>query len=94
MQTLVIYDIADDDIRLKVSDLCRRFGLTRIQRSAFLGYLTSASRKELISALKRALGESDGNIQVFVICRADLALRVDIGKPYREYSTEAGELFV
>lgn len=94
MQTLVIYDISDDEIRLKVSALCKRFGLTRIQKSAFMGRLTSAYRKELISALKRTIGESNGNIQVFVICRADLSLRTIIGKPYHEYGSEAGELFV
>jgi hypothetical protein len=43
-------------------------------------------RKELIAALRRILGDADGNIQVFVICRADLALREIIGKPFEEYA--------
>lgn len=88
LQTLVIYDISDDDVRLKVSDACKRFGLTRIQRSTFMGYLTSMQRKELIAVLRRILGDNDGNIQVFVLCRADLALREVLGKPFEAYVKE------
>lgn len=94
MYTLVIYDIPDDGIRVRVSDLCKRFGLARIQKSAFLGDLSSSVRKELVTALRRALKEQDGNIQVFVICRTDLSLRTVIGKSYHEYASEAGDLFV
>lgn len=94
MQTLVIYDISDDDIRLRVSNLCKRFGLARIQKSAFMGWMTSSLRKELRTALKRTLGEADGNIQIFVICRADLALREVIGKPYEAYAKGAEDILV
>ncbi|MEM2342364.1 MAG: CRISPR-associated endonuclease Cas2 [Candidatus Bathyarchaeia archaeon] len=88
MQTLVVYDIGDDEVRLRVSEACKRFGLARIQRSTFLGYLSSMRRKELAAALRRILGDADGNIQIFVICRADLALREVIGKPFEEYARE------
>lgn len=84
MKTLVIYDISDDEIRLKVSEVCKNFGLSRIQKSAFIGYLNSLRRKELSIALKKALGENEGNIQIFVICNADLALREIIGKEFKE----------
>lgn len=88
MQTLVVYDISDDEIRLRIGDTCKKFGLARIQRSTFLGYLTSMQRKELIAALRNVLKDADGNIQVFVICRADIALREIIGKPYEDYAKE------
>lgn len=88
MKTLVVYDISDDDIRLKVSERCKDFGLTRIQKSAFMGVLNSARRKDLASVLKRILGESEGNIQIFVICEPDLTLRTVIGKPFKESPTE------
>lgn len=94
MYTLVIYDITEDDVRVKVSDVCKRFGLSRIQKSAFMGWLTSSSRKELTVALKRVFNHASGNIQIFVICRADLSLKTVIGKPYEEYSQEAGEVLV
>lgn len=88
VQTLVVYDISDDEIRFKVSETCKRFGLARIQRSTFLGYLSSTRRKELAAALRRILGDAEGNIQIFVICRADLALREVLGKPFEEYAKE------
>ena len=41
LRTLVIYDIEDDRIRLKISETCLDYGLVRIQFSAFLGTLES-----------------------------------------------------
>ncbi len=87
MKTLVIYDIADDRVRYLVADVCKNFGLSRIQKSAFLGLLPSGRRKDLIELLAKKLGDSEGNIQIFVICDADLALREVIG---REYVVEEG----
>ena len=84
--TLVIYDISDDAVRKRVSDTCKRYGLSRIQRSAFLGELTSARRKELIARLRRNL-KGEGNIQVFVICKPDFSLREIIGE-FRELEHE------
>ncbi len=78
MITLVIYDISDDRVRLKVANVCKRFGLNRIQKSAFLGEISSSRRKELIRKLKKVL-KGSGNIQVFVICKPDFSLREIIG---------------
>jgi hypothetical protein len=36
----------------------------------------------------KILDDMDVSIQVFVICRADLALREVIGKPFEEYAKE------
>lgn len=80
MKTLVIYDITDDNLRNAVSEVCKNFGLSRIQKSAFLGDLASSARKELKAKLERTLGEAEGNIQIFVLCNACIALREIIGK--------------
>ena len=84
MKTLVIYDISDDNLRNAVSEVCKNFGLLRIQKSAFMGNLTSSRRKELRDKLKEVLGDANGNIQLFVICQADMALREIIGKEISE----------
>ena len=84
MKTLVIYDISDDGIRQEVSEVCKNFGLNRIQKSAFLGFLSQTRRKELSTVLRKILGNNNGNIQIFVICNADLNLREVIGKEYFE----------
>ena len=80
MMTLVIYDISENRTRNKVATACRRFGLSRIQKSAFLGDMSSARRRELVEVLKRLLRGEQGNIQIFVICRPDMALRTVIGE--------------
>jgi CRISPR-associated protein Cas2 len=84
LKTLVIYDISDDNLRNAVSEVCKNFGLLRIQKSAFIGNLTSSRRKELRDKLKEVLGDANGNIQLFVICQADMALREIIGKEISE----------
>ena len=93
METLVIYDISDDSIRGEVAQICKRFGLSRIQKSAFMGRTTSFERKEMEALFRRVLGDENGNIQIFVICRADLALRRVIGKDYREYARDEDLIF-
>lgn len=79
----MIYDISDDRLRLKVGQACKSFGLSRIQRSAFLGAIPSGARKELAARLEAlAKEEETANIQIFVICDPDMALRIELGKPY------------
>ncbi|MCS7365010.1 MAG: CRISPR-associated endonuclease Cas2 [archaeon GB-1867-035] len=80
MHTLVIYDITDDKIRDRIATACKEAGLTRIQKSAFLGKLNSQQRKNLKNRLKRILGKNKGNIQIFIICDADIKLREIIGE--------------
>jgi len=86
MMTLVIYDISDDAVRKRISDTCKRFGLSRIQKSAFIGEITSSRRKELVAKLRR-LFKGEGNIQVFVICNPDFSLREIIGE-FNEHEDE------
>lgn len=80
MHTLVIYDITDNKIRERIAIACKEAGLTRIQKSAFLGRLNSQQRKNLKNKLKRILGKNKGNIQIFLICNADMKLREIIGE--------------
>jgi len=78
MITLVIYDISDNAERYRIAKICKRFGMRRIQKSAFLGDLPPPKRKRLEARLRKSL-KGRGNIQIFVICRADFSLRVVIG---------------
>jgi CRISPR-associated protein Cas2 len=81
MYTLVIYDITDDALRLRIAEACKEFGLVRIQKSAFLGKIDSQRRKSLRIRLKEILGNNSGNIQIFLICEADMRFREIIGEP-------------
>ena len=92
MNTLVIYDISDDEIREKVAQICMDYGLVRIQKSAFLGRINSQRRKSLIKALERKIKPDTDNIQVFIICDADIRFRIIIGES--SYEEKKDTLFL
>ncbi|RLG08303.1 MAG: CRISPR-associated endonuclease Cas2 [Thaumarchaeota archaeon] len=52
METLVIYDVTEDAVRNEVARICESFGLMRIQKSTFIGYLPSSRRKELMAIFR------------------------------------------
>ena len=72
MKVLVVYDIANDSLRSKVAEILKDFGLRRIQKSAFIGYLTSEERKDLEKVLSRKSLEESDRIDIFPICDRDL----------------------
>ncbi len=72
MKVLVVYDITNDNLRNKVADILKDFGLFRIQKSAFIGYLTSEERKDLEKILSRKSLEGNDRIDIFPICDRDL----------------------
>lgn len=74
MMALLIYDIADDRRRAKAADVCKDFGLARIQYSAFYGEISHARQGELFQKLRRALRESDHRIHLFPLCEKDRRL--------------------
>jgi len=82
MFVLAIYDIKDDNIRTKISETCKDYGLGRIQYSAFLGELNLGRRDQLLCKLRTTLGGNAGNIQLIPLCDKDLRLRkiVDVPK--------------
>ncbi len=81
MHTLVIYDIPDDRLRTRVSDTCRKYGLSMIQKSAYMGRIHSGTRKELLASLRRTMRGKEGNIQVFVLEDQQARGKVVIGDP-------------
>ena len=74
MMALLIYDIADDRRRAKAADVCKDFGLARIQYSAFLGDLSRARQGELMQKLRRAMRDADHRIHLFPLCEKDMRL--------------------
>ncbi len=92
MNTLVIYDITDDNIRAKVAEECLSHGLIRIQKSAFLGVINNQVRKSLIRRLAKILGDHRGNIQIFIICDKDMRFRKIISS--EDYTPEGDIIFL
>src|ERR1700730_9272232 len=73
--TLVIYDCESDRVRLRVSETCLDYGLTRIQFSAFMGKLSRSMREELFLKLCAHLDGSPARLLMQPICDADEAAR-------------------
>ena len=69
---MVIYDIESDRIRLRISETCLDYGLTRIQYSAFMGMLNKNKREELFLKLCAVLGAEAGKILLQPICQKDV----------------------
>jgi len=70
---VLIYDIEEDKLRKRASDICLDYGLERIQFSAFFGKLNRNRRQELALKLKNEMGDESARIRMIPICESDLA---------------------
>ncbi len=91
MRYLVIYDITDDNLRNRVSELLKDYGLQRIQYSAFIGQLRRDKLKSLIVDLKKLIGEAVENVQLYPLCDTCFRGRSEVGKPKRYQLAEGKE---
>lgn len=71
MRCLLIYDIPDDRIRMKIADACLDYGLDRIQFSAFSGDISRNHQEELFQKVTDLLGKQAGNVQLIPVCGKD-----------------------
>lgn len=78
MYLLVIYDISSDKKRNAIAEICKDYGLERVQWSAFCGQLGRNRREEMRLKMSEVLGESKGNIRMYVICKKDLRMMKEI----------------
>lgn len=67
----VFYDIEVDKIRNKIADICKDYGLERIQFSGFSGKLSKNKRDELFLKLTYAVQEGSGKILILPLCEKD-----------------------
>ncbi len=81
MKVLIIYDITDDKLRQKVADTLTAYGLTRVQKSAFLGTLRKETLKDLKAKLKRLIKQQRANIQFYPLCPQCYHRKEEIGTP-------------
>ena len=72
VSVVLIYDIENDRLRTRASEICLNYGLARIQFSAFFGKLNRNRRQELALHLQRELGDESGRIRIIPVCEQDL----------------------
>lgn len=75
---LLVYDIAHDGTRTRISETCRDYGLERIQFSAFLGDLSRNHQIELFRKVRVQLGKRTGKVQLFPLCEKDIRQRLEV----------------
>ncbi len=69
---MLIYDIEDDRLRTRASEICLNYGLQRIQFSAFFGKLNRNRRQELALRLQSEIGGESARIRIIPVCADDL----------------------
>ena len=69
---LLIYDIEDDRLRTRISEICLDYGLDRIQFSAFFGKLNRNRRQELALRIQKEVGEEAARVRIIPVCEADV----------------------
>jgi len=67
VSVLVLYDVENDRIRTRVSEICLNYGLERIQYSAFLGKINRNHRQELTLRMQHEIGDEMARIRVIPI---------------------------
>ncbi|MGC9113402.1 CRISPR-associated endonuclease Cas2 [Acidilobus sp.] len=91
---LVIYDVSDNSRRLRLSKELERMGLSRVQRSAFVGPGGSALFKELSSRVVATVNRSDDVVHMVRVSEAEWASAVVIGRPVTGPEVKGYEILV
>lgn len=65
MLVWVIYDIAENAVRKKVSDRCKDYGLYRVQKSVFLGDLNTNQRDSLAIECEEIIDLNIDSVYIF-----------------------------
>jgi CRISPR-associated protein Cas2 len=80
---LLIYDITSDPLRTEVAEVCKDFGLRRVQYSCFAGHLSSNKldmlKLDMLALLRRLDATSTDSIIVLPACGSCTAQRWTAG---------------
>lgn len=67
----ILYDISDDKARSKIAKQCKRYGLERVQKSAFLGKLKMNRFDELAAQCEELIDNETDKVYLFPFCQDD-----------------------
>ncbi len=79
VRLLVVYDVSDNGKRSRLAKELKRFGLSRIQRSAFAGEVDQQRFKDLCRACSTLVDEDTDVVHVIQLGLRDWERRVVIG---------------
>ena len=77
---LVVYDVSDNGKRTRLANELKRFGLHRIQKSAFQGEVDSQRLKDLVRVVERVVDVKTDIVHIVPLGLRDWESRIVIGK--------------
>lgn len=73
-----------------MADLCKDYGLRRVQFSTFFGDLSRNRQEELILKVRRLVDPEEAYVLLLPVCERDLALVLEAGTPQATIHKGAG----
>ncbi len=67
----IIYDISDDRVRGRIAKECKKYGLERVQKSAFLGKMERNRFDELAEKCRDLIDGETDSVYIFPFCQDD-----------------------
>jgi len=67
----IMYAISENKPRAKLSKLCKKYGLTRVQKSIFLGKLDTSRFDELTEHCQGLIDDETDSVYLFPFCQED-----------------------
>ncbi|AAB89376.1 MULTISPECIES: CRISPR-associated endonuclease Cas2 [Archaeoglobus] len=94
MLHLVVYDISDDGSRARLAKLLEKFGLQRVQYSAFRGELNPNDREVLARQVGKFVRDDRDCIFIIPLCQRCSSTAIVISNTGVELVKEKGVEFV
>ncbi len=78
----VIYDITNDKVRTRVAKYCLQSGLYRVQKSVFLGTLSSNERDALALKIEPEINHDQDKVYIFPMTKEELRQVILMGQAF------------
>lgn len=75
-----IYDISENKSRTKVANLCKDYGLERVQESSFLGTLSRNKAEMLALEIEKFINPKTDKVFVVPAGKEDFAKKITMGE--------------
>ncbi len=92
MRVMVVYDVSDDKRRLRLARTLERWGLARVQRSAFTGVLQPGRIKDLERLVRAIIDPSTDVVHILPVQDQDWRRVRVIGRQWGEASVRGAAL--
>ncbi|MCP5064503.1 MAG: CRISPR-associated endonuclease Cas2 [Ignavibacteriae bacterium] len=79
MNYIITYDISDDKIRLRISNILEDYGV-RVQKSVFECWLDNDKSLDQLTNVLEDVLDDNGNIRIYPLCKVCFEKSVGIGK--------------